>query len=209
MSVSSLALAFSGLAFLKHRFPGQSGLFTGLCLSVCGRLKNDHSVYFSTSDDEVERTNNHLWGGKFWAPASLYSFQGNQFHPVAFIDDNPLRQGSILNGLRVYPTVHLAEVIERYGARRILLALGNTPRSKRSVILRFWRISCTGSNGTSMGDIISGKATIAEVKDVEIEDLLGRDEVTPIPELISKCITIKVVMVTGAGGSVGPSCADR
>ncbi len=131
-------------------------------------------------------------------------FQGNQFHPVAFIDDNPLRQGSILNGLRVYPTVHLADVIERYGARRILLALGNTPRSKRSLILRFLEdFPVKVQTIPSMSDIISGKATIAEVKDVEIEDLLGRDEVTPIPELISNCITSKVVMVTGAGGSIG------
>lgn len=204
VSVSSLALAFSGLAF-KASVPRSVWFiyWTFAFLFVGGSRMTIRYIFQHQMMKSKERI---IIYGAGSSGLQLHSilFQGNQFHPVAFIDDNPLRQGSILNGLRVYPTVHLAEVIERYGARRILLALGNTPRSKRSVILRFLEdFPVQVQTVPPMGDIISGKATIAEVKDVEIEDLLGRDEVTPIPELISKCITGKVVMVTGAGGSIG------
>ncbi|PIE42796.1 MAG: nucleoside-diphosphate sugar epimerase [Gammaproteobacteria bacterium] len=131
-------------------------------------------------------------------------YQGKQFQPVAFIDDDPRRHGNILNGLRVYPPVYLALAIEKYGAKRIFLALGNTPRSKRSIILRFLEdLPVQVQTIPSMSDIVSGKSTIAEVKDVDIEDLLGRDEVVPDNSLIKRCISGKVVMVTGAGGSIG------
>ncbi|ARU56031.1 polysaccharide biosynthesis protein CapD [Oleiphilus messinensis] len=131
-------------------------------------------------------------------------YQGNQFQPVAFIDDSPIRQGSILNGLRVYPPPFLSKTIDRYGANRILLALGETSRAQRSVILRFLEgLPVMVQTIPSMSDILSGKATIAEVRDVEVEDLLGRDEVEPDSALSGSCITDKVVMVTGAGGSIG------
>jgi FlaA1/EpsC-like NDP-sugar epimerase len=131
-------------------------------------------------------------------------YQGSQFQPVAFIDDNPKRQGNIISGLRVYPPGHLLQVIEKYGAQRVLLALGRAPRSRRGLILRFLEdLPVKVQTIPSMSDIVSGKATIAEVRDIDIDDLLGRDEVAPDERLLRACITGKVVMVTGAGGSIG------
>ncbi|MDX1453581.1 MAG: nucleoside-diphosphate sugar epimerase/dehydratase, partial [Oleiphilaceae bacterium] len=111
---------------------------------------------------------------------------------------------SILNGIRVYSPEELASVIARYSAKNVLLALGHAPRSRRSGVLRcLERFPVVVQTMPDINDVVSGKAKIEEIRDVEIEDLLGRDEVLPDKELLADCITKKSVMVTGAGGSIG------
>ncbi len=126
------------------------------------------------------------------------------YRPIAFIDDNRKKQGSIIQGLKVYGQDQLTSLNESHNLNKVLLALGNASTSKRKQIIE----SISGNNfeiltTPAVQDIVSGKAKIEEVKDVEIEDLLGRDCVSPNQALLRDNIKDKNVLVTGAGGSIG------
>lgn len=142
--------------------------------------------------------------GKSGLQLSSIFFHGKDYQPVAFIDDDPALQGTILNGIRVYSPKEVQKVIARYSAKRVLLALGHATRSQRSLVIRFLEeFPVLVQTIPDINDVVSGKAKIEEIRDVDIEDLLGRDEVTPDKTLLADCITKKSVMVTGAGGSIG------
>jgi len=142
--------------------------------------------------------------GKSGLQLSSILFHGKELQPVAFIDDNPALQGTVLNGVRVHAPQEFAAVVARYSAKRVLLALGHAPRSQRSLVIRFLEsYPVIVQTMPDINDVVSGKAKIEEIRDVDIEDLLGRDEVSPDRSLLAECITKKVVMVTGAGGSIG------
>lgn len=126
------------------------------------------------------------------------------FEPVAFFDDKHALQTGHINGLTVYPPSELQRVIDDYAIRRILLAMPAASRRRRQEIL-----ATIGSHGVrvqsmpELSDIVSGRSRIDELRDVDVNDLLGRDPVPPKPALFSSCIEGKSVMVTGAGGSIG------
>jgi FlaA1/EpsC-like NDP-sugar epimerase len=142
--------------------------------------------------------------GKSGLQLSSILFHGKHLQPVAFIDDDAGKQGSILNGLSVYAPGKIEHITNKYGAKRILLALGHAPRSTRAkVIQSLEQFPLVVQTIPQINDVVSGKAKIEEIRDVDIEDLLGRDEVSPDRAGLSDCISNKVVMVTGAGGSIG------
>lgn len=126
------------------------------------------------------------------------------YKPVAFIDDNRKKQGSVIQGLRINNNNALESLIDNYGIKKVLLALGNASVSQRKNLIE--HISKQGIEiltTPAVQDIVSGKAKIEEVKDVDIEDLLGRDSVIPNQSLLCNNIKDKVVLVSGAGGSIG------
>ncbi|WP_419813560.1 polysaccharide biosynthesis protein [Bacterioplanoides sp.] len=126
------------------------------------------------------------------------------YRPIAFIDDCKKKQGTQINGLKVYSYDSIDEILEDRPCKKILLALGNTSFAKRKQLIEKLSLKKVEVLTTpAVADIVSGKAKIEEIRDVEIEDLLGRDPVSPHNELISRNITNKVVLVTGAGGSIG------
>lgn len=142
--------------------------------------------------------------GKSGLQLSSILFHGKELQPVAFIDDEASLQGTVLNGVRVYSPSQFEKVISKYSAKRVLLALGHAPRSERRRVIEFLEeFPVLVQTIPSISDVVSGKAKIEEIRDVEIEDLLGRDEVSPDKGLLSDCIAKKVVLVTGAGGSIG------
>ena len=146
-----------------------------------------------------------IYGAGNQGIALLNALSNNDaFRPIAFIDDNLRKQNTIIRGLKVYPPGEFLDLIQQVNISKVLLALGNTSTSKRKQL-----IENLSGNGVeilttpAVQDIVSGKAKIEEVKEVEIEDLLGRDCVTPNSELLTSNIKDKVVLVTGAGGSIG------
>lgn len=127
-----------------------------------------------------------------------------EYRPIAFIDDCHKKQGTQINGLKVFTPSELDELLENQHGRKILLALGNTSFSKRKQLIEGLAAKNLEVLTTpSVADILSGKAKIEEIREVEIEDLLGRDAVDPQKDLISQNISDKVILITGAGGSIG------
>ncbi|MBB1356277.1 nucleoside-diphosphate sugar epimerase/dehydratase, partial [Pseudoalteromonas sp. SR45-5] len=129
---------------------------------------------------------------------------GPEYSPVAFIDDDPKKHLSLIQGVCVYAPSQIAEVAKQKCASKILLALPSASRSRRKEVLNaIEKFKLQVMTIPGMADIVSGTTNLDEVKDVEIDDLLGRDSVQPRQDLMSANITNKAVMVTGAGGSIG------
>ncbi|NHB96441.1 polysaccharide biosynthesis protein [Photorhabdus stackebrandtii] len=130
--------------------------------------------------------------------------QGQEYFPIAFVDDDITLHKTTIQGISVYPTENIEELILRFNIKKILLAIPSAPRSTRqNVIHRLEHFPCKVLSIPGITDLVKGNAFIDELKEVSIEDLLGRDPVEPIPELMNANITNKHVMVTGAGGSIG------
>ncbi|MEI4975155.1 nucleoside-diphosphate sugar epimerase/dehydratase [Aeromonas caviae] len=130
--------------------------------------------------------------------------QGQEYLPVAFVDDDPALVKAVIQGINVYSADSIEKLIENYDIKKILLAMPSAPRSVRKMVInRLEQCPCEVLSIPGMADLIEGNAHIDELKEVSIEDLLGRDAVAPIPELINANISGKRVMVTGAGGSIG------
>ncbi len=130
--------------------------------------------------------------------------KNRDFQAIAFVDDDPGFRGNTLHGLEVFSPDMLEPLIARFGVSRVLLALPSMPRYKRTeIIKRLLALGVHVQTVPDFSDIVSGRAHMDEVHDLDIADLLGRDPVPPHPELLAACITDKVVMVTGAGGSIG------
>ncbi len=130
--------------------------------------------------------------------------QGGEYEPVAFIDDDRSIKGRVINGVKVFRPHHLPELIEKEAIAQILLAMPSvSTHQKRVIISKLEPFPVQVKTIPVLADIVSGKAKIEELREVDIEDLLGRDSVAPDNELFEHCIKNKVVMVTGAGGSIG------
>jgi FlaA1/EpsC-like NDP-sugar epimerase len=123
---------------------------------------------------------------------------------VGFIDDDQTLQGSVLNGKIIYTGNDLAALVTKLGVTDLLLALPSASRKRRSEILAtVSRASVVVRTLPGLMDLAQGRVTINDLRELDIEDMLGRDAVTPNQILLSKNITGKTVLVTGAGGSIG------
>ncbi|ODS09953.1 nucleoside-diphosphate sugar epimerase/dehydratase [Vibrio scophthalmi] len=130
--------------------------------------------------------------------------QGKEYHPVCFIDDSPKLHKASVHGLNIYSSQLIDKLIERYKVKKILLALPSASRSQRKQIISdLVSYNIEVLSIPSLDDLVNGNLGIDQLKEVAIEDLLGRDSVQPDEQLLKQDIYNKVVMVTGAGGSIG------
>ncbi|MBN0986874.1 polysaccharide biosynthesis protein [Amphritea pacifica] len=130
--------------------------------------------------------------------------ESEEFAAIAFVDDDKSLLGMDINGIRVYDSTNIAALIERYDIDSVLLAIPSISRMRRKTIVD----SLSGFNLRvltlpSLSDIAGGKISMSDVREVDIADLLGREEVQPDNALLDACILKQVVLVTGAGGSIG------
>ncbi len=129
---------------------------------------------------------------------------GHQQRVVAFIDDDIHLQNQSINGLTAYPFSKLKQLIEKYQVRDVLLAMPSISRNRRNEIIRQLEpFPVHVKTLPDLGDLAEGKITVSDIQEVDIADILGREAVDPIDALLHSNITGKVVMITGAGGSIG------
>ena len=130
--------------------------------------------------------------------------QSYQYRPVAFIDDAVEFHNHQINGLTVFPFIKLSHLIELHGVTDLFLALPSVARGRRNELIRLLEpFSLHVRTLPSLIDLADGKVNVSDIREVDIADLLGREAVEPIKDLLEANITNKVVMVTGAGGSIG------
>ncbi|ENM3878811.1 polysaccharide biosynthesis protein [Vibrio cholerae] len=123
---------------------------------------------------------------------------------VGFVDEDKTLTGTILMGISVYYVQSIDKLVRKHKVQQILLAIPSATRARRKSILdSLVNLPAEVLTVPDMKDIIDGKAKIDELKDVAIDDLLGRDSVVPHQILMEANIKNKIVMVTGAGGSIG------
>ena len=130
--------------------------------------------------------------------------QGDEFRAVYFVDDDTRTHRSVINGVQVESPQRLPELIEEHDISQLLLALPSIDQDRRRHIINdLVNLPVYVRTVPRFAELLRGEASVAEIQDIELEDLLGRDPVPPHPELLDRSITNKVVLVTGAGGSIG------
>ncbi len=129
---------------------------------------------------------------------------------VGFVDDSPALSGSVIDGRRIYAPSDLPQASRRLRAHEILLAIPSaTPARRKAIIAEACRTGIRIRTLPDLMDIAHGRIGIAQLRDVQIEDLLGRESVAPDVELMRRHIRGKTAMVTGAGGSIGGELCRR
>ncbi|MDR6984058.1 FlaA1/EpsC-like NDP-sugar epimerase [Rheinheimera pacifica] len=158
----------------------------------------------------VQRNNGHkervlIYGaGSSGRQLAQALMNGEQYHPVLFVDDDTTLHRSTILGIPVSAPAHITSGLKSYNISRILLALPSVSRSRRREVLdALEALPIPVQSIPGMSDLVDGSMRIDELQDVKIEDLLGRDPVAPKTKLMQANIKGKVVMVTGAGGSIG------
>lgn len=133
------------------------------------------------------------------------SKRGQQFVPVVFLDDDASKWGRIIHGIPVAGRPESAlEIAARIPFSHVVLAMpGASVQRNRDVIRHLTQGGFTVEIVPSMEDLVSGKVTVSRIRPVAVEDLLGRPPVKLDDGAIDKLVTGRVIMVTGAGGSIG------
>ncbi|MDP3010241.1 MAG: nucleoside-diphosphate sugar epimerase/dehydratase [Methylococcales bacterium] len=166
-------------------------------------------VYYRVSDDgddmERDKKNVVIYGaGSAGVQLASALMHGGEFKTVAFIDDNPLLHKQKINGVKICPFESLSYLMEHHHVANVLLAIPSASRVRiREIIELLEPYAVHVLSMPSVSDIAQGKVTFDTLQEVDIADLLGRDPVEPVTALLQANVTNKVVMVTGAGGSIG------
>jgi FlaA1/EpsC-like NDP-sugar epimerase len=130
--------------------------------------------------------------------------QGTEYHPSAFITFRKANHRALINGIPVYDISHIERAIKKHGIKRLLLALdANSGIDRKRLLRRLEPLAIPVQTVPTMSELVAGQARINDIRDLELEDLLGRDPVQPDNAQVAKSLYNKAVMVTGAGGSIG------
>jgi FlaA1/EpsC-like NDP-sugar epimerase len=134
--------------------------------------------------------------------------RSQQYEVAGFIDDNPRLHGRMVHGRRVYAPAELPALRERGTFRKILLAMPTISRQRQREILNALEpLAVKVLAMPRLEDLAAGRRRVDDLQEVRIEDLLGRDPVPPLDDLLDAFIHDKVVLITGAGGSIGSELA--
>ena len=203
--VASLPLAVSytnpvASGFSRGIFPLFGVLLAlGAC---CSRL---FARWYFDQQSNKNRTRAIIYGAGSAGHQLYYALRhGGEYAAVAFADDDPDLQGKKFHGLHVYSPDALELVIRNKKAKTILLAMpGIAHKERTAIIAKLTKLNIEIKTTPNLTDIISGKAALADIHNLSIEDLMARPTVEANEELASRCVQDKTVMVTGAGGSIG------
>jgi len=178
-----------------------------LLLLVVGGSRMIAQWLFSeiSKDNNSQCKNVVIYGaGSAGRQLSIALMQSNEYNPVGFIDDAVEIQGHSINDLEIIPSDNFECFFDKKGVTEVLLAIPSASRIRRNEIinsLESYPVLVRSLPGVA--ELAQGKVKIDDLREVGIKDLLGRDPVTANKELLSLNITDKIVMVTGAGGSIG------
>ncbi len=127
-----------------------------------------------------------------------------QFVLVGFVDDDVAKVGRSINGVTVFAPQRIPQLVEERGVTDILLALPSASRARRNeIIAGLHSVPVHVRTLPGMSDLASGRVTVRNFNELDVEDLLGRDPVVPESHLLARKTAAQVVLVTGAGGSIG------
>jgi FlaA1/EpsC-like NDP-sugar epimerase len=182
---------------------GMLSLILAIAFRLCVRLtlgKIHHVNYPSLDTDGVV-----IYGAGSAGCILAQTLAGeNGKRTIGFIDDNPYLQGRNVQGIRVYAPAELLKLKATVGFEEILLAMPSLEgQQKRDILQKLQVLGVPVKTVPSITEILSGHVSIHKVRELDIEDLLGRKPIAAHPELLQHDITDRVVLVTGGGGSIG------
>lgn len=130
--------------------------------------------------------------------------QGTEYHPCAFISLLKANHRALVNGIPVYDISHIERVVRDHRIKRLLLALdADSGIDRKRLLKRLEPLAIPVQTVPTMSELVAGQARINDIRDLEIEDLLGRDPVQPDNAQVAASLYNRSVLVTGAGGSIG------
>jgi FlaA1/EpsC-like NDP-sugar epimerase len=200
--------AIEGIFSVSQNIP-RSVIFLNWMISIIliGGIRLAASWFFKHNHLEAntKKTNVIIFGS---GPAGIQFSNAlalvKDYKHIAFINDGDLEDGSYVNGIPVFPLSKIEYVIHKFNVTEVLLALSAVSRKKRSDLIELISpLNVHVRTIPSFADLADGKIKINELREINIGDLLGRDSVKPNEKLMKIKIKDKVVMVTGAGGSIG------
>ena len=146
-----------------------------------------------------------IWGaGTAGVQTATAMGMSGQFELIGFVDDDAAKIGHSINGVPVYAPSQVTQLVQEQSATDILLALPSASRARRKEIIDSLRnLPVHVRTLPDWADVASGRVTVQDFRELDIEDLLGRDPVPPDAALLARNLSGKVVLVTGAGGSIG------
>ncbi|PID45477.1 MAG: polysaccharide biosynthesis protein [Proteobacteria bacterium] len=205
ISVSVIALLLTTILFDLQGIPRSVYIiYWGTALLLVGGSRHFVRRLYHHANNNNRRTNVAIYGaGHSGAELAQALISSSKYRPVLFVDDDLALQKSFIHGLKIHSPSELSDLIERYQLKQLLLAMPSVElRQRREVLHRLEHLPIHVRTIPAMADLVAG-SSVEEIQEIEIDDLLGRTPVAPDSTLISKCITDKSVMVTGAGGSIG------
>ena len=135
---------------------------------------------------------------------SIALTQSNEYNPIAFIDDNSEMHRQSINGIEIISRNDLELLVKQKNVTEVLLAIPTMSSSRRNEIIHYLEpYPVRVRSLPSVSELAQGKVKLADLREVSVKDLLGRESVIANKDLLSLNIVNKVVMVTGAGGSIG------
>lgn len=130
--------------------------------------------------------------------------ESREMNLVGFLDDDPALQGSTINGIPIFDPSGIKGIAERSQVSDVLLAMPSATQKRRNEILNAMRAaSLRVRTLPGIMEVANGRVNMTDIRELDVQDLLGREPVAPDPDLLTRPILGKVVMVTGAGGSIG------
>ncbi|MBX2867756.1 MAG: polysaccharide biosynthesis protein [Acidiferrobacterales bacterium] len=152
-----------------------------------------------------ERKNVLIYGaGAAGMQLAISTSYSDEMRPVGFVDDDPVLMNQQVNGIRVYHPDELGRLIDEFAIKEILLAMPSANQaSRQKILLSLAHFPVLVQTLPDISELESCEVNLEDVRDIDIADLLEREPIAPIDELLQANIRDKVVMVTGAGGSIG------
>lgn len=207
VTVAAISVSISAYLAQEISFPRSSPVifwFIGILL-VGGSRIAIRTYFYGLYRNYLTREPVAIYGaGDTGAQLAIALLNDARYSPVAFIDDDRNLRKNTIHGIRVYGAGQLPDLVEKLNIKQILLALPSaTAKQRKAVLDRLAELPIHILTVPSFSELISGRASVTQMKEIEIGDLLGRDVVPPDPKLMGHSITGKAVLVTGAGGTIG------
>ena len=210
VSVSIYGLIFFSIITLYGMtgVPRSIGIIQPVLLYISLIICRFYGKYFLTGslDKFKEDRENILIYGAGAAGRQLFiSLEGNsKYKVVGFLDDDLNLHRQNLLGQNIYDPKDLKNIKNNKDIKLILIAIPSLNKSKKNeIIQKISNYKVPIKTLPNLSDIIEDKLSFSDIKDFLIEDLLDRDQVQPVNELLSKYITSKIILITGAGGTIG------
>jgi FlaA1/EpsC-like NDP-sugar epimerase len=201
----SLSLIFAGTEGFARSVLLIYGLLAFVGLIVSRRMAAVLFTYYPSDVRRPDPTPILIYGaGQEGAALADSVARRKKFKPVAFIDTDYTLVGRKVHGLHVFTTENVQDAVDRYKPKEVVIAKPGLTRShRRTLVDMFIEHGLPVKVAPGLDDIMDGQVTIDEFRPIRIEDLLGRDPVPPDTGLMKSAVKDLVVMITGAGGSIG------
>lgn len=174
-------------------------------ISIGGSRLFVRAYFYGSFNNYLTREPIAIYGaGDTGAQLAIALLNGVKYVPVAFIDDNRELRKSTIHGIRVYDAEHLQRLITDTDIKQIFLAVPSaTPTQRKAILDRISELPVQVLTVPGFNELISGAASVAEIREVDIADVLSREAIPADDTLIDASIRNKNVLVTGAGGTIG------